>query len=283
MPLFFFLVFLLGIIFPNYAQMLSKQESLKNIPNALILNKNIKPQSKTMAMVSCSGKSGSTTLQSSFNAIGIETYRFHVLIDTMYDYILESEKDTAILLIDSMRDIISRKVASYFQHLTTSLEMSQSEVLAAYKKDRGDLFKKIQRQINSKILKIAHFHAFRDWKKFNYDCLKDGNFDFKKKYQLKKIGNLYFVNLRFDDIENWQEIIQSLDIPINFKNFKIVSANKSEDKWYRTIYKDFLTYFTISKSDFNTIISDFSEEISHFYTEKEIEKFIEKWQSHFVD
>jgi len=282
---------LMGMISFGHAQLTSEQsdqvdKSMVKIDltaNNISSATKVKAQKKTLAIISCSGKSGSTTLQSSFNNLGIKTHRFHLLVDKMYDYILEAEKDTVILLIDSMRDIISRKIASYFQHLQVNLKMKKGEILELYKKDRKHLFKTIQKQLDKKILVIAHFHAFRDWKKFNYDCLKDGVFDFEKKYQLKKIGNLYFVNLRFDDIANWQEIIQSLDVPINFNKFQIVSANKSEDKWYRTIYKDFLTGFTISKTNFNAIISDFSEEMAHFYKEKELEAFIEKWEPHLID
>jgi|GEM_PF-3899479 len=238
---------------------------------------------KNLAIISCSSKSGSTTLEKSFKTLGIETYRFHVLPERMFTYVLAQEKDTRILLIDSMRDIISRKIAAYFQGITKHTKLPRKEIMSRYNKNRPIFLKFLQKEFNKKLFKIAQHHAFNDWKKFQYDCLKDKSFNFEKKYQLKKIGNLYFLNLRFDDISNWAEIIRSIDLPIDLKNFKIVAANQSAEKWYKDIYQDFLNHFTLSRSHFNRILSNFSEEISHFYTEQEIENFLNKWEPYLID
>ena len=238
-------------------------------------------QEKPLVIVSCSGKSGSTTLESSFKHLNIETYRFHRITDSMYETISSTKRP--VLLLDSMRDIISRKIASYFHHLANHLNLPIAEILNIYQTNPKLLFEKIQKQLDEKILKIAHFHSFHDWKKLGYYCLEDSSFDFEKRYQLKKVGNLYFVNLRFDDIKDWQTIISSLDIPFSLTHFKLISANQSENKWYNEIYKEFLPLFTISRKNFYKILRDFSAELNHFYTQKEKRAFLKKWQPHLVD
>ena len=276
-------LFLMGIIFPGNAQLLKSIKDQQTYKlEKLQFKQPIKSKSNQMIIISCSGKSGSTTLEASFKALGFESHRFHKLEEDMYNYISGAKKDKVILFIDSMRDVISRKVASYFHHLSYNLHADRDTIRDMYKNNRKKLFKKIQNQLDDQILKIAHFHAFSDWKKFDYDCLNDEVFDHEKKYQLKKIGHLYFVNLRFDDIGEWQKIIRSLDVPINLKKFKVVSANKSADKWYAEIYKDFLPLFKISKENFDIIVNNFAEEIAHFYTKEEIEAFIAKWKPHIT-
>lgn len=242
-----------------------------------------KSQIKSLVIISCSGKSGSTTLQHSFRTLGVKALRCHVINEQMHNLILQRSANTNIILIDSFRDVISRKISSYFHHLTKYLKMSQEKIISKYKKDRVNFLKFIQKDFQKKIFKIGNNYAFKHWKDFNYDCLNDALFNFQKRYQLKQIGNLYFVNLRFEDIKDWEEIIKSLPIPINLKHFKIVAANQAKNKWYSDLYQDFLKHFTLSKTSFDTILSEFSEKMAHFYTEKEIEDFINKWKPHLVD
>lgn len=91
---------------------------------------------------------------------------------------------------------------------------------------------------------------------------------------------MYFLNLRFADIRNWESIIRSLKIPFNLRNFKIVSANISKNKFFGDIYEEFLKNFTISQEDFNTILNYNAAEITHFNGENGVEEFIEKWKGH---
>jgi len=234
----------------------------------------------SVVIVSCSGKSGSTTLEASFKATGIETHRCHAIRNEMMAFILAKEQTGNVILIDSIRDIISRKIASFFQNLTVHLNLQASEILAQYKAHPKQLMRTLQSTFKQKIFTMETSNTFKSWQQFNYNCLTDGVFDFKKKYQLKQIGNLYFVNLRFDDIKHWGKIIRSIDLPINLSSFKIVEANRSSNKWYANIYHDFLANFTLTQQEFDTILSSFSEELAHFYTAEEIDAFFAKWAPH---
>lgn len=231
-----------------------------------------------LVVVSCSGKSGSTTLEASFAAIGVETHRCHKIQDEMYAFIMAQEPIRNIIFIDSTRDIISRKIASFFQNLTTHLNLPAKNILALYNSNKKELLKNIQRIFKEKIVSLEDYAAYESWNRFHYNCLTDQPFDFNKKYQLKQVGNLYFVNLRFDDIKNWEAIIKTINLPLDLSQFRIIATNQSKDKWYKNIYKDFLDNFTLTKTEFNAILSDASEELVHFYTNKEIEAFIKKWK-----
>lgn len=238
-------------------------------------NQGLRPND--LVIVSCSGKSGSCTLEASFKNIGLETYRVHNLRPEMYEFILKREADGNILLIDSIRDVISRKIASFFQNITSHINLSQSEILARYKKTPRTFLRFLQGEFDKKIEVIANYRTSQGWKQFNYNCITDEVFDFQKKYQLKKIGNLYFVNLRFQDIKDWEKIIKSIDIPIDLRGFKIISANQGQNKWYNDIYRDFLVNFTLTQAQFNLILSNFAEELAHFYTPEEFNAFVDKW------
>lgn len=238
-------------------------------------------QPKGLVIISCSGKSGSTTLEFSFKKLGFETHRRHVLDEEMYSYILNRSKETPVLLIDSIRDIFSRSIATYFHHLSHIFPLSSDEILAKYQNDQVNFLNFLVEGFNERVLQMASGYVFHQWKpRFNYDCLKEGFFNFKKKYQLKKIGNLYFVNLRFDDIHQWQEIIRSLPVPFDLRQFEILPRNLAQKKWYKEIYQDFLKNFRISQADFETVLKNSVAEIDHFYTDQEKQKLINKWKPH---
>ncbi len=241
-------------------------------------DENQKGFNKSLVIVSCSGKSGSCTLEASFQAMNLETYRYHVLKPQNISTILSQANDNDILLIDSIRDPIARRIASYFQNLSAHLHLSQEIILRRYKYDRFNFVNILLQEFDRKIIELEQYYGFCSWKDLHYDCLKEDVFDFDKKYQLKQIGNLYFVNLRFDDIQNWETIIRSLPIPFYVNQFNIVPSNRAQDKWYKEIYQDFLKYFTLSQAKFDLILSNNAEELAHFYKEEEIEKLIDRWK-----
>jgi hypothetical protein len=229
--------------------------------------------------VSCSGKTGGHTLKTSFEALGLEVLHVHSLNHDHYGFIIEQSKNRPILFIDSTREMISRKIASYFQNLESHLKMSSSHILEKYEQEREQFIDYLIQDFNKKILFIDRYHTFYWWKLFGYDVLK-GSFDFEKKYQFKQIGNLYFINLRLEDVSNWKEIILSIGLPFDLSRFEILPENQAKYKYLKNIYSDFLERVTFSQLDFDKIYDMHQNEMSHFYTESEIENFINKWKSH---
>ena len=233
-------------------------------------------------IILCSGKSGSTSLQKSFQQAGFKTYREHRLNENLSKILKELPSNQAVLFIDSTRDIIARKIASFFHHLEKNLKSNRNQILKAYKQNKKLILAKIQKKLDQKITKIAHFQAFTDWKKLGYDCLQDGEFDRENMCQLHQQKNYYFVNLRFDDIASWQEIIQNLPIPFDLSEFVLVAANRAENKWYSDIYHDFKQIFTIERKQFNFIVNSLNSVLDHFYTPQERDNFQRKWAKHIL-
>lgn len=246
------------------------------VANSAEAVKNGTSPARDLIIVSCSGKSGSSTLEASFSALGMETIRNHKIDQKMIDLALLRSQNAKVLFIDSFRDPISRRISAYFHHLSTNLHLSHDEIRTRYRHRRIRFVQEILRDFEAKIKHTNLGYTFYHWRIFDYDCLTDGSFDQKKRYQLHKNGNLYFLNLRFSDISHWKEIIRSVDVPIDLQQLKIVTANVSEKKYYRDIYKDFLKNFTIKQEDFDWFLSKNSREIGHFYQNEN--EFIQKWK-----
>lgn len=229
---------------------------------------------KTSIVVCCSGKSGSTTLEESFLRAGLPTVRYHGLNhDQAFDLLNSAE---SLILIDSIRDPIARKISSFFHNITLHVGLSEDEILSIYQSDGLSFF---LNEFEKVVVDLAQWYGFTSWNHYHYDCLKEGTFDFRKKYQFRQIGNLYFINLRFDDIEDWQKIIRSIPLPIKLEKFTIISTNRGDQKWYGDIYRDFCAHFTISQVLFDTILNNNKEEIVHFWGKKGLQNFIDKWAS----
>jgi hypothetical protein len=232
----------------------------------------IAEEHETVVLVCCSGKSGSCTLEQSFRRSGFPVKRYHGMNQTKAFEISNSAE--SLIVIDSIRDQISRRISSFFQNITEHLGLSENQILEIYHKEGLGLF---QDKFDKIIVHLEQYYGFRSWHHYNYNCLRDGIFDFEKKYQFQQVGKLYFVNLRFDDIKQWQKIIKSIPLPINLKNFKIVQANIGKKKWYSDIYQDFCDHFTLTQGDFNIILNNNRNEIIHFWGEEGVQNFIDKW------
>lgn len=228
---------------------------------------------ENFVVICCSGKSGSSSLESSFKTLGFPTERFHQLNHDQAEIL--ANKGKTVIMIDAMRDILSRKISSYFQNISDHIGMTAHEIMAKHR-DEGIDF--VLQGFDKIIVPIEQYYAFNSWKHYGYDCLQDGVFDRKKRYQIAQVDHIYFVNLLFDDIEDWDTIIRSLPIPLDLHKFSLASTNRKEQKWYNTIYDDFLAHFTLSQESFDAVLENNRQVILHFEGKKGIQNFIDKWQ-----
>lgn len=272
----FILLFFLGVLVltsqGGYAHALKNHPSIPKPPEVQV--------QPNLVVISCSGKSGSTTLEKSFKNIHIETFREHQLTPPGIKTILTRARTAKVILIDSIRDILSRKISSYFHNLEINTKMGRQQILDRYAAEGVDFLLK---DFATMILPIEQYYGFQGWKKLGYDCLSQGVFDFDKNYQVLKKGNIYFVNIRFKDIENWASILQSINLPLNLTNLTMVNANNSEQKWYKDIYNDFKSKFTLSQATFDAIMAANSLEMSHFFTAEELDEIMAQWKPHIVN
>jgi hypothetical protein len=233
---------------------------------------------KPFVFVSCSGKCGGMSLAYSFIKLGYETSHRHSIESEVASFALELSQTRPVLFVDSIRDPIARSISSYFQNLLFHTYMDVQQLIDAYEKDRVGFINFLMQDFKTKFLGMEQYQTCRQWDKFGYDVLFDSQFDHAKKYQFYQIGNLYFLNLRFDDIKDWQKIIRSLPLPFDVSNFELLSVNRAKDKFLNTMYTDFLERITFTQHEFNLTLEQTIDYLEHFYIKEEIDAFINRWR-----
>jgi hypothetical protein len=97
-------------------------------------------------------------------------------------------------------------------------------------------------------------------------------FDFKKRFIIKRKGNLIFVKVLFSDISNWSNILSEIF------NRKIIlhSRNISSEKIYSSVYDEFKIKYKTSNSYINNVLKN-DREFRIFNTPDEQNIYINKW------
>jgi len=172
------------------------------------------------------------------------------------------KKKSKIKIITLVREPIGRNISGLFQVRITRIKklILSRDIKLIEKKFYED---------------FPHFYPlvwFDDELKsiFGIDIYKY-NFDKEKGYQIIKRENIEVLVLKLEKLEVNKKIVSS------FLSHKIdlVGANKSEDKWYSDIYKEFRGNFTPNLKYIDTLYN--SKYMKHFYSEEEIEEFRNGW------
>ena len=100
----------------------------------------------------------------------------------------------------------------------------------------------------------------------------DKPFDFEKKYSIHTAGNVTILTLRFEDIQYWQSIFDKIFTPSPILKEK----NKSSEKWYSDIYKQFKKDYKYSKENIN-IMSNINW-MKFYYKKDELNSIIKKYK-----
>lgn len=245
---------------------------LYNIKNLKVINnfKNIK------IFIYCGGKCGSSTLTSSLN-VYYKTIQMH---NNEYFYKISSQKDVSIFdvieynrktqdkiyIIDSYRCPIERKISSFFQNIKTHLPSYENHSL-----------KNIVNYFNAGyIYNLEEYHSINEIMT-HYKLPLFETFDHEKKYNLLVHENIHFIKLRFDDINDWQNILSDIfKMPI-----KIKDGNLSETKEYATLYNNFKKVYYLPNLYYNEyLLKDKNFKI--YNTEEEKKKYLEKWEQRLL-
>jgi len=177
----------------------------------------------------CCGKSGSSTLNYTFNKNGYKSLHCHSssyyirrrneakinqnIFNVIENSMLNNER---VYIIDSYRTPIERKISSFFQNYNDS-NKEISYIIELLDKNIYSLEKYVSINELFDYFKIPYFKSF----------------DFEKKYNITYYKNITFIKLRFEDINEWGAILSS----IFGKNITIYNDNISEYKHYSKIYK----------------------------------------------
>ncbi len=110
---------------------------------------------------------------------------------------------------------------------------------------------------------IVDFLAYPFDKEKGYSIVKEGNIEVFV-YQLEKLDDL------IPELSNW--------VGVNFAN--LINSNISENKWIGASYKKAKSEIKISKNYFEKCFSE--PYVKHCYSERDIQKFKDKWYKHIT-
>lgn len=218
----------------------------------------------------CGGKCGSMTLYrtlSQYFSTGHfhnqETFKVHYNIDnyTLFDIIdYNSKLYNDIYIIDSYRTPIERKMAGFFNNINV--------ICPNYKSEKTENLIKIFNGIY--IYGIEEYHPLDEIMSY-YDVEPFKTFDFNNKYNITTKNNIHFIKIRFNDTDNWDEILRH----IFKKQINILSENLSADKTYSNEYINFKLNYRLPYNYYNQLINDKHFKIYNTDEEQEIYKL--KW------
>lgn len=218
----------------------------------------------------CSGKSGSSTLNSTFKSNGYNVYKLHSEEDynnkhknemPIYKIIDMSRKKNNIAFIDSYRLPIERKISSFFHNIRHHIPDYQTKSI----QDLIDIFN------NKYLYELENYHSINE-PMDHYNIPRFKTFNFKKRYNIKYHQNMIFIKLHFNDISNWDKILSE----ITNKPIIIKSTNLSKDSFYKDIYNSFKEIYKIPIDYLSVIEND--AEFKIYNTPQEQIDYLSKWK-----
>jgi hypothetical protein len=230
------------------------------------------------------GKVASTTLYKALKEKGITVDQTHTLLGNYQGkYFIKTKFSTLIFLkfrikdfirlraykkkkevkvISIVREPISRNISAFFQKAKFIDNFHNIENTGALEKTFYD--------------KTTHKTPLKwfdkEFKKaLGIDVYKY-QFPKEKGYTIIKQNNVKVFLFRFEDLN---KCLKPLSNFLNIGKLELVSSNVGTDKWYSEMYKRFKRNFKPTEEYLNIMYD--SKYIKHFYTDKEIESFKNKW------
>lgn len=220
-------------------------------------------------LIMCSGKCGSTTLYQTFNKLGYKCLKIHsqrdyinqFKEDKLFETINNSCKNKKLIIIDSYRTPIERKISSFFQNIHTTIpnykELSINQLINIFN--------------NEYLYKIEEYHSINDvLNHYNLPLFK--SFNHKRKYNKLLKNNKIFIKLLYKDIKDWNIILKKI-----FKeDINTINNNLSNKKDYYSIYNEFKQKYTVPKKYLNDLIIK-DKEFIIYNTVKEQNDYLNYW------
>ena len=224
--------------------------------------------------VYCGGKCGSQTLYKTLSQYfttghfhNQENFMFHYNITdyTLFDIIdYNSKIYDNIYIIDSYRTPIERKISCFFNNINhyfpNITDVSTTDLINFFNKQN--------------VYTNQEFHPIDEiMNYYNVDSFK--TFDFENKYNIYKKNNIHFIKIRFNDIQNWDKILQRI-----FKrDINIIEDNMSINKDYINKYIEFKKQYDVPKDYLNNCLSnDLNFKI--YNTNEEQKQYYEKLKNY---
>jgi len=219
--------------------------------------------------VYCSGKSGSSTLHSTFINNGYKSIHIHGDLEyrlnplnnelvskhkKIFDLILYNMNQNKIIyIIDSYRLPIERKISGYFESF--------------YKEQTYD---EVEKELDNSLHLLEDYNSIDEiLDYFNLPLFT--SFDFKNKYNIINYKNVKFIKIRFCDIQNWDSILSK----IFNKKITIIDDNLSKNKPYYNTSELIKNKYKIPFYIIYIVKNDFDFKI--YNTKEEQKRYLDKW------
>jgi hypothetical protein len=177
------------------------------------------------------------------------------------------KKHETIYIIDSYRTPIEKKISSFFEDINKYIpnykDCDISFLISYFNK------KYIYGNKCTHIFTEDYEPLDEMLEHFNLSPLK--KFDFYRKFELIKYKNLVFIKLRFHEIDKWDKLLST----ILEKDITIIDKNKSENKDYYEVYKNFKKNYRIPKDYLEKLKSD--SRFNIYNSSLERIKYIKHW------
>lgn len=168
-----------------------------------------------------------------------------------------------VKIICGYRDPISRNIAMFFQ----TYEANYGEKIEVY--DFDILKKRFMSDFPQDEI-ILWFD--KEMKQLTGVDIFEHNFDREKGFQTFKGKDCSVFLYRMDKVNNLESDIATF---FNDDNYKILTTNRSSDKWYHPFYSRFLSDISFDKTYLRKIYS--SKVCMHLYTNDELQVMKSRW------
>lgn len=215
------------------------------------------------------GKCGSSTLRETFlsnqykciKAHNPQCFKSQFGYDGFYDTIDKCSIKKNLIIVDSYRTPIERKISSFFHNgqnkIPNFLNLSIPEQIALF---------------NDKYLyTLENNHIINDIYKY-YNIPDDKIYDVNRKYLIQQHNNLVIIKLHYNDIKEWGKILSN----IFKKPIKLISSNVTNTKPYYNAYKEFLNTYKVPKEYLLEELSN-DEHFKKYQTPEQQNYYIDYW------
>lgn len=224
------------------------------------------------------GKSGSSSIKKGFVNVNVAHWHSVCYFESQYESKLLSSNNYDLydlviyignkynfkpIIIESVRNPINLGISRTFQHIKRDRGPNDElgKQIKKYKSNNNinGMTEIIKKNISNEInLLPESCNLFK--KHFNIDLLS--SFDKELNYYFNDVNNVYLLFLKFEDIKNWEEIINN-NLPYKFV---LGHANKTTDKYYELVIKN----VKFTKKELQPFLD--CNKMSVFYSNDEIEK-----------
>lgn len=186
--------------------------------------------------------------------------------------IINCPRKKKLLMITSFREPIARYISAFFQNISYHVGKPFDEIL---KMDVNALMSEFIRKIRPGFIG-ERIHPFLENDKKNMDNVNIYRkpFDKNKKFQIYETHKVKIIMLLFDNINNWEKIIQE---NTEYLNFKLLPANLTSEKVIYNLYSNFCKQIVIPHDILDEIFSIEKDNLEYFYTQNEIDQIKKKW------